>query len=450
MVRKTRRQTSRKVLEDQVFEALENFFVSDPSKLLFKSLALQKQCELSAHLIDDSNEEKASEEETSFNNKEQKSKEIKKKSRKLKLRKSKSLKSTSGLRDTLMRRQWSSSSCKERSSISKGQSESFLDEGCAWYPETFNLKEKKGEGRKSTENGMSKYAMSGEGLKDFVKKTEVFNSPKIIIEDMDKDVIADSSEPTEVAREFDGPHLSVDADVHCSDHSLSASSLDTIGTDVDFHSKETTRSKSLNFANWIEFIPEDNQACCASTKAKEICEKTRSSVNSETEAEKSDSVKTDEMETDAVFSDTENSVRAAVDRSGDLQSDKEGAQNVESGIKATTNGVDTSEIEIESSVEKTKEEMIPFKDYCKRYLLQPFKNIAVFLLVYFIVLLPQPVLDIYRIVKGQQETVEDLTDGIMSICSDAALTFFLLAITILFMWQNRKKRNIKQDSIAQQ
>ncbi|XP_060589087.1 uncharacterized protein LOC132744387 [Ruditapes philippinarum] len=490
-VRKSRKQKSHKMMEDQVFEALENFFMTDPSKLLFKALASQKQCELSAHLIDDSNEDKEVEEETSFNDKKLKKLEIRKKNIKLPLRKSKSLKGPSSHTDRKSRTNWSSLSYKGRSSINGGQSIECLD--FSQCPETFTLREKGMESTKGTEIDVSKTAaVQKDSIGVEKKKIEVFNSPKIIVEDVDKEPTALVSEPNKIARENSDPHLSVNVDVHCSDFNVSISSMDTIVTDIECHIKEHSRSKSvdmpktqqardiaggiednarsksidvpktpLNGINWVEFMPDDNVKM-AKLKDEEVRESNSLFVNVETQTDKNDAVGTDKLETDAVFSDIgknnqavlsdiKKNDQAGVDMSVNLKSDRDGMET-EIGTKSeiAVEVANTSEIETENSVEKRKEEMVQFKDYCKRYLLQPYKNITGFLVVYAVCLLPQILLDIYRIVAGNQETVLDRTDGIIAICSDAAQPVFLLAITVLFLWQCRERRNIKEEGISQQ
>ncbi|XP_053405923.1 uncharacterized protein LOC123566369 isoform X2 [Mercenaria mercenaria] len=457
-VRKTRKHSSRKVLEDQVFEALENFFVTDPSKLLFKALGSQKQCELSAHLIDHNSDDKGTEEETSFNDKEVRIKKMRKRSKKLPLRKTKSLQRASSCKDRKSRTQWSTSSYKEKSNTVKCPSSFSANFSSEHGLETISLKEKTEHVTSSSRQTKVKDDDLKKDLIDFNKQTEFLKSPKIVVEDTDTGNSTSSARAYNGTKEINESCLSVNVDVHCSDTSQSISSLDTIGTDVECHFKDNTATqinpvslKEHGLGNWVEFMPDTEHENRSGGRVKwedEIKPDNDSCfVEVETQTEQMDAARAEELETDSVFKDMEKDSHTEVNTNGEIETEKDSGGKVESEMKQEGTDNCTTEIEIESSVEKRKEEMLLFKDYCKRYLLQPYKNVASLLLVYVICLLPQIVLDIYRIVIGRQETVQDQTDGVMSICSDAAMSVFLLAMTVMFLWQYRMRRKAKLDNI---
>lgn len=456
-VNKSRKQSSRKVLEEQVYEALESFFVTDPSKFLFRALGSQKQCELSMHLIDDNGDEKGIEEETCFNGSGTKSSELKRKKRTSPLRKVKSLKGMSSYKYLREGNQWSSPNDKEKFRPGRSSSEICVSVSAKGISETVHLKTTVGQSVTESKSELKDDAINSEGLskgpgindgqspEDFYGPVVNFNGPDIVIEDVFKDNSTSDANMNHSSERNEDTFLSVKVDVHhCSDLSESVSSVDTVGTVDEDRAKSRHSDFSVKDAcnpeRWVKFTSESVSSAkpCGRVKWEdEMNEKDLCLLEEKAEEKKSETSKA--VGPDSVVSMEDSNKEEAVSKEVEKENDVE----VGKDEKRESDADFTLEIETENVVEKKKEEMLTFKEYYKQYLLRPYKNVANLLLVYCVCLLPQMVLDVYRILIGSPISTDNPVDGILSICSDAAMSVFLLAVTVVFLWQFRKRRNEK-------
>lgn len=444
-------------MEEQVYEALESFFVADPSKLLFRALGSQKQCELSMHLIDDNGDEKGMEEETCFTGSGTKSSELKRKKRTSPLRKVKSLKGMSSYKYLKEGNQWSSPNDKEKFRPGRSSSEICVSVSTKGISETVHLKTKVGQIVTESKSELKDVTINSEGLSkgpginDGQSPEELygpvvnFNGPDIVIEDVFKDKSTSDASINHNSERNEDTFLSVNVDVHhCSDLSESVSSVDTIGTVDEDRAKcrhsDCSVKDACNPERWVKFTLESISSAKPSGRVKwedEMNKKDLSLLEEKAEDTKSETSKA--VGPDFLVSmedgNKEETVSKEVEKENDVGVGKDETRESDADF--------TLEIETENVVEKKKEEMLTFKEYYKQYLLRPYKNVANLLLVYCTCLLPQMVLDVYRILLGSPIATGDHVDGILSICSDAAMSVFLLAVTVVFLWQFRKRRNEK-------
>ena len=97
----------------------------------------------------------------------------------------------------------------------------------------------------------------------------------------------------------------------------------------------------------------------------------------------------------------------------------------------------------QEEIGQKRKEVLTFQEYSQKYLIKPFKDVMFLMLTYCICMLPQIVLDIYRMIKGDT-TLTDSVDGMLSIFSDVTMSVFLLAVSVVSVWRFQKKTRVSE------
>jgi len=91
-------------------------------------------------------------------------------------------------------------------------------------------------------------------------------------------------------------------------------------------------------------------------------------------------------------------------------------------------------------------EVLPFREHYRKYLSKPYKDLVSLTVCYIICVIPQIVLDIYRIATLSYG-VKCMLDGVMSVISDVSMALFLLVLSLVFLWRFQTRREMARNKI---
>ncbi|KAL4228017.1 endosomal transport [Mactra antiquata] len=126
--------------------------------------------------------------------------------------------------------------------------------------------------------------------------------------------------------------------------------------------------------------------------------------------------------------------------SGDSNIDVSSREDDKNDDKDTVRDGDVDSI---TSDFTTVTEKLSCREYCKKFLLKPYKDCICLIATYIICLIPQVVLDIYRILLDEPSTKRNFMDGFLSVISETGISMFFVSLSVTFILRFRKGRVIK-------